>query len=157
MCPVAASPAAEPWQRDRRRFCPGDGRRGLLDRQSWSWLSTQSWMRRGIVIARGLSRGGLCGRGIGYGLAEEDLADVGSAENLASRARDLNPSRNQNVGPVGHTERLECLLLDQQHSCPGVGQTPDLVPEHRPGQLRRQVGGRFVEDENGRLDRKSVV
>src|SRR5437660_10142601 len=75
-------------------------------------------MRRGIEIARGLSRRGLRGRGIGSGLAEKDLADVGSAENLASRARDLDPSRNQNVGPVGHTERLECLLLDQQHSRP---------------------------------------
>src|SRR6266699_5340635 len=103
-------------------------------------------------LARGLSRRGLRGRVIGSGLAEKDLADVGPAENLASRARDLNPSRNQNVGPVGHTERLECLLLDQQYSRPGIGQTPDLVPEHRPGQLRRQVGGRFVEDENGRLD-----
>src|SRR6188472_4188526 len=113
MCPVAASPAAAPWQRDRRRFRLGDGRRSLLDRQSRSWLSTQSWMRWGIDIARSLSRGGLCGRGIGSGLAEKDLADVGSAENLASRARDLDPSRNQNVGPIGHAERLQCLLLDQ--------------------------------------------
>src|SRR5215467_13508486 len=83
-----------------------------------SWLPTQSRMRWRIDIARGLFRGGLRGRGIGSGLAEKDLADVGSAENLASRARDLNPSRNQNVGPVGHTERLEGLLLDQQHGRP---------------------------------------
>src|ERR1700745_3332938 len=113
MCLVAASPAAAPWARDRRRFRLGDGRRGLLDRPSRSWLSTHSWMRRSIDIARGLSMGRLRGRGIGSGLAEKDLADVGSAENLAGRARDLNPSRNQNVGPVGHTEGLECLLLDQ--------------------------------------------
>src|SRR5213082_2605034 len=107
MCPVTAAPAVAPWRGGRRRFRLDDGRRGLLDRPSWPWLSTQSWVRRGIEIARGLSRRGLRGRGIGSGLAEKDLADVGSAENLASRARDLNPSRNQNVGPVGHTERLE--------------------------------------------------
>src|SRR5436190_24247830 len=100
MCPVAAAPAAAPWPRDRRRFRLGDGRRGLLDRPPRSWLSTRSWTR--IDIARGLSRGGLRGRGIGSGLAEEDLADVGSAENLASRARDLDSSRNQTLGPVGH-------------------------------------------------------
>src|ERR1700732_3744471 len=106
MCPVAAALAAAPGWRDRRRFRLGDERRGLLDRPSRSWLSTQSWMRRGIEIARGLSRRGLGGRGIGPGFAQKDLADAGSAENLAGRARDLNPSRHQNVGPVGHTERL---------------------------------------------------
>src|SRR5260370_9311980 len=103
---VDAAAAAGPWRGDCRRFLLGDGRRGLLDRPSRSWLSTQSWMRRGIDIARGLSRGGVRGRGIGSGLAEKDLADVASGENLASRARDLNPSGNQNVGPVGDTERL---------------------------------------------------
>src|SRR5580700_11873502 len=100
MCPVAAALAAAPGRRDRRRFRFGDERWGLFDRPSWSWLSTQNWMRRGIEIPRGLSRRGLHGRGIGSGSAEKDLADVGSAENLASRPRDLNPSRNQNVGPV---------------------------------------------------------
>src|ERR1700755_602698 len=106
MCPVAASPAAASWQGYRRRFRLGDGGRGLLDRQSRSWLWTQSWMGWGTDIARGLSRGGLCGRGIGSGLAEKDLADVGSAENLPSRAGELDPSRHQNVGPVGPAERL---------------------------------------------------
>src|SRR5215467_14679738 len=72
------------------------------------------WARRGIETGRGRPRRGLRGRG----LAEKDLADVGSAANLAGRARDLDPSRDQNVGPVGHPQRLERLLLDQQHSRP---------------------------------------
>src|SRR5437763_4039707 len=102
MCPVAAAPAAAPWPRDRRRFRLGDGRRGLLDHPSRSWLSARSWMR--TDIAHGLSRGGLRGRGIGSGLAEKDLPDAGSTENLASRALDLDASRNHNVGPVGNTD-----------------------------------------------------
>src|SRR5579863_6468248 len=112
MCPVAASPVAAPGQLERLWFRLGDERQSLLDRRARSWLSTQSWMRWGIDIALGQPRRGRHGRGVGSGSAEKDLADVGPSENLAGRARDLNPSRNQDVGPVGHTERLECLLLD---------------------------------------------
>jgi hypothetical protein len=86
------------------------------------------------------------------GLAQEDLADVGTGDDLASRAGDLDPARDENVGPVGHPERLERLLLDQQHGGAPVGETPHLVPQHGPGQLGRQVGGRLIEDENGRLE-----
>src|SRR5579859_7654880 len=106
--------------------------------------SCRTW--RGVATRGGRARGTL------RGLAEEDLADVGPAEDLAGRPGNLDPSPDQDVGPVGHAECLECLLLDQQHGRPRVGEPPDLVPEHRPGHFRGEVGGRLVEHEHRRFE-----
>ena len=68
------------------------------------------------------------GRRVLGGLAEKNLAYVGTGDNLAGRAGDLDPARDANLGPVGHPERLERLLLDQQHGSARVREAPHLVP-----------------------------
>ena len=76
---------------------------------------------------------------------------LGIAEQLVGRARDVHPAEVEDTAEIGGLERSAGVLLDEQHGGAGVAHPHDLL-EDGAGGLRVEAHRRLVEEHHLRAD-----